>query len=250
MRMLLTAICCILLGYAGLSLYRMGVIQFNDLEPNRFPVIGIDVSHHQGPIDWHAVAAAGIAFSYIKSTEGRDFLDPQFTINWTATMEAGVPRGAYHFFTFCSPGAAQAEHFLSVVPPSPEALTPVADIEFVGNCTAYTDLLTVRDELRIFLAAVEQAWGRKPILYLTPDSLDRVPGSELTGYPVWIRSVFSEPDPDAYRGWLLWQFSDNSRVPGISGPVDRNALRPGLSLNSLGWPRNTAVGITLLRDLI
>jgi lysozyme len=235
MRAVLATAICALLGVVAFGLYRLGAIQFNRPEPTRFPILGIDVSHHQGEIDWPVVAASGVAFSYIKSTEGRDLLDPRFAANWAASREAGIPRGAYHFFTFCSPGATQAEHFLRVAPPSPDALTPVADVEFVGNCSGYSDLLEVRRELRLFVEAVEQAWGRKPILYLTPDSLDRVIGPGLAGYPIWIRSVFTEPSLDSYRGWLLWQFSDNSRIPGVEGPVDRNALRPGRSLSALGW---------------
>jgi lysozyme len=217
----------------GPALYRSDAVQLNVPDPGTFPVTGIDVSHHQGEVDWARVAEAGVAFAYIKATEGRDFRDKRFEENWSGAAEAGIPRGAYHFFTFCSPGAAQAEHFLRTAPPTPGALPPVADVEFVGNCTSYGDLAHVRAEVEAFVEAVEQAWGVEPILYVTPDSLARVIGDALTAYPVWIRSVFTQPSLDAYRGWALWQFSDNSRIPGIAGPVDRNALRPGLSLAGL-----------------
>ncbi|MGH0029279.1 MAG: GH25 family lysozyme [Myxococcota bacterium] len=236
MRIVLVFVCLAAIGAAGLALYKSGTLQFNDPNPEEFKLLGIDVSHHQGEIDWEAVATSGVSFAYIKSTEGGDFVDPRFAANWSASAQAGVPRGAYHFFTFCTPGRAQAENFVRVARPTSKALHPVADVEFVGNCKGFTDLKVVRDELAVFLSLVEEAWGRTPILYLTPDSLERVIGSELTGYPVWIRSVFTEPAPDAFRRWLLWQFSDNARLPGIDGPVDRNALRPGESLAALGWP--------------
>ncbi len=236
MRLAVALALLVLVAGASFWLYRAGAIQLNDPDPSTYPVLGIDVSHHQGEIDWTRVAAAGTAFAFIKSTEGRDFLDRRFSHNWRASAEAGVPRGAYHFFTFCSPGAAQAEHFLRAAPPDPEALPPVADVEFVGNCTSYGDLARVRAELAVFLTTVERAWRRKPILYLTPDSLDRVIGDGLRGHPVWIRSVFSEPPLDAYRGWVIWQFSETGRIPGISGPVDRNVLRPGRTLESLSVP--------------
>jgi lysozyme len=223
-------------GVAGFGLYETGVLQSNRPSPERFRVLGIDVSHHQGAIDWRAVAAGGVAFAYIKSSEGGDFVDTRFEENWAASAEAGVPRGAYHFFTFCTPGAAQAENFLRVAPPTTDALAPVADVEFVGNCKGHGDLGRVREELRVFLARVEEAWGRAPILYLTSDSLERVIGDDLTGYRIWIRSVFTEPPLDSYRGWLLWQFSDNARIAGIEGPVDRNALRPGETLVALSRP--------------
>ena len=236
MRIGLLAVALIAFAGLGLALYRSDAVQLNRPDPEKFPIAGIDVSHHQGEVDWARVAEAGVAFAYLKSSEGRDFRDTRFEQNWSEAAKAGIPRGAYHFFTFCSPGAAQAAHFLETAPPAPDALPPVADVEFVGNCTEYGELAKVRDELEIFLRAVEQAWRVKPILYLTPESLERVIGSELTGLPIWIRSVFSQPGLDEYRGWVLWQFSDNSRIPGIAGPVDRNVLRPGLSLAELTRP--------------
>ena len=59
---------------------------------------GIDVSHHQGDVDWNAVGQAGIAFAFAKSTEGDTFQDPQFGTNCAGMKEAGIIRGAYHFF--------------------------------------------------------------------------------------------------------------------------------------------------------
>ena len=243
MRIILLAIGTTLLALlTGLSLYRSGAIQLNRPTPERYRVIGIDVSHHQGPIDWATLSSAGIHFAFIKATEGRDFVDPQFRYNWREANAVGIPRGAYHFFSFCSSGRAQAEHFLSVVPPDTRALPPVADVEFTGNCQSWSDLQAVASELEIFLALLEAAWSLKPILYVTSDSFHRVLGGQSSGHPIWIRHVFSEPQPGAFSDWSLWQFSDNSRLPGISGPVDRNALRPGLSLTDLAIPptRNTS----------
>ena len=53
-------------------------------EPARakYPIRGIDVSHHQRDINWDAVKGAGISFSYIKATEGADFKDKRFQANW------------------------------------------------------------------------------------------------------------------------------------------------------------------------
>lgn len=221
----------LLLSAAALLL--AGAAQLDRPDPAEFPLRGIDVSHHQGSIDWEEVAAAGIRFAYVKATEGRDFRDPRFETNWRAAAAAGIPRGAYHFFTFCSPGREQAEHFLRSVPPTPGALTPVADVEFVGNCKSYGSLERVRSELRVFLDAVAQRWGTPPILYVTPDSHERVAAGRFGDHPVWIRSVLDTPAADAYGGWLIWQFSETGRVPGIRSNVDLNVLRPGVEIRSL-----------------
>ena len=98
---------------------------------------GIDVSAHQGTIDWGRVSRDRISFAYIKASEGRDFTDRFFARNWSEAGQAGLDRGAYHFFTLCSPGRDQARHFLSVAPPhsGPGVLAPAVDLELVGNCS-------------------------------------------------------------------------------------------------------------------
>lgn len=77
---------------------------------------GIDVSHYQGSIDWPKVAADGIDFAYLKSTEAGDWVDETFATNWEGARAAGLDVGAYHFFTFFRTGADQAANFLRVVP--------------------------------------------------------------------------------------------------------------------------------------
>src|SRR5687767_5289040 len=60
---------------------------------------GVDVSNHQGAIDWEAVAADGIDVAYLKATEGGDHVDRRFAASWDAARAAGLDVGAYHFFT-------------------------------------------------------------------------------------------------------------------------------------------------------
>ena len=78
-------------------------------------VEGIDVSHHQGEIDWTKVKNDGIVFAFMKATQGLRFVDPRFKLNWAATEKAGIIRGAYHFLEADQDGAAQAKHFMKTV---------------------------------------------------------------------------------------------------------------------------------------
>jgi hypothetical protein len=87
--------------YAG---YELGIWRFNCPETAEYPVQGIDVSHHQGQIDWQAVGDSGIQFAYIKATEAEDYRDPQFSTNWREAQNSGIARDAYHYFTFGAPG--------------------------------------------------------------------------------------------------------------------------------------------------
>lgn len=216
-----------------IALLWFSLIRREGPDPVLYPVRGIDVSHHQGEIAWDEVASSGIEFAFIKATEGRDFSDPRFVYNWQQAGEEGVARGAYHFFTFCSPGLDQARHFLSVVPPEPGSLVPVADVEFGGNCTSYEDLETIRRELKIFLVEVERAWGRRPMLYLTVRSMFQIADARFDEYPVWFRNIFWRLPNDGSPLWVVWQHADNGRVEGIVGDVDQNVLHSEIFLQSL-----------------
>ena len=220
---LATALLVTLLGVA-LWAYRAGLVRLNYPSHAAFPVRGIDVSHHQGRIDWGAVRGAGTRFAFIKASEGVDRVDSEFRRNWAGAQAAGVTRGAYHFFTFCSPGAAQADHFATTVGGDFGELPPVADVELVGNCKSFTSVEQVRAELRAFLAAVERMAGRRPLVYYTRESFARVLAGSLEDYAAFPRNVFLEPS-DAGARWSFWQFADNGRVPGVRGRVDLDLFR-------------------------
>ncbi len=109
---------------AGAAGYLGGWWIPNQPDLHVFPVRGIDVSHHQGTIDWKAVPREKCQFVYIKATEGGDFRDRNFVENWRGSADAGLRRGAYHFFSLKTPGARQAANFIETVPLDPEALPP------------------------------------------------------------------------------------------------------------------------------
>jgi len=202
----------------------VGLIHWNRPGIDRFPVRGIDVSHHQGAVDWLRVAGADIHFAFIKASEGGDHLDTRFEENWREAGNAGITRGAYHFFTFCTPGAVQADHFLDVVSPALDVLPPAVDVEFAGNCKSWTSIDDIRRELGVLLGRLEAAWGRPPVLYITSESEERVISGHFDEYPVWVRSVFFRPAGRNPR-WLFWQYTDQGEVPGIETPVDLNVFR-------------------------
>jgi lysozyme len=186
---------------------------------------GIDVSAHQGTIDWVRVARVGIKFAYVKATEGRDFTDERFDENWRGAGEAGLDRGAYHFFTLCTPGADQARHFLDVAPPERDALAPAVDLELAGNFSARPSATEVSAQLDDFLRLVERVWGGKVVLYVGDDFERVYPVRLLRERPLWLRRFLLRPETD---GWLMWQLHGYAHVDGIAGGVDLDVMR-GLS---------------------
>lgn len=183
---------------------------------------GIDVSAHQGAIDWAAVAGDGIGFAYVKATEGGDFVDERFDESWEGAAAAGLDRGAYHFFTLCTPGDVQARHFLAVAPPETSALPPAVDLELAGNCSARPPVRAVGNELGRFLYTVEDAWGQEAVLYVGEDWEERYPGREALGRPLWLRRFLLRPDGE----WWIWQLHGRARVDGVDGGVDLDVMRP------------------------
>jgi lysozyme len=180
---------------------------------------GIDVSHHQGPIDWRRVARDGISFAYVKATEGGDHVDTRFAENWAGAAGAGLRRGAYHFFTLCVPGEAQARNFAGVVGDAP-MLPPAVDLELAGNCSARPPAADVERELRAFLTVVEQATGHRAVLYVGDDFAGRY-FRDVDGREQWVPRPLRRPGGD----WVMWQVSGFAHVHGIDGPVDLDVGR-------------------------
>lgn len=190
-----------------------------------YPTQGIDVSHHQGAIDWQSVRAAGVDFAYIKASEGADFRDPRFSDNWVSARAAGVGRGAYHFFTLCAPGADQAGNFIALVPREADALPAAVDLEFGGNCAKRPDRKLLLAEIETFIRMVEAHSERPVMLYVTREFDEHYRVSEAIDRPLWLRSLFREPTYGDHP-WVMWQASNRRSIDGVSKPVDWNVVRP------------------------
>jgi len=184
---------------------------------------GIDVARYQGEIDWPAVKTDGIVFAYMKATEGGDYTDPSFSLNWAGAQNAGVIVGGYHFFTLCAGGARQAGHFINVLGDQAGALPPAIDLEHMGPCREGPDVSDPLAEIRIMVDMLEREYGRRPVLYVTRQFHDRYL-TKMTGETFWIRSIYRKPG-FRKKEWQFWQYDHRGRVKGIDGPVDLNAYR-------------------------
>jgi lysozyme len=196
--------------------------------PATYPVHGTDVAKYQRDVDWPTVRASGIAFAFIKATEGGDRVDDYFQRNWNATRLAGIPRGAYHFYYFCRPASEQAQWFIHNVPRDASALPPVLDMEWnpqSPTCKLRPDPAVVRSEMRTFLQIVERHYGKKPIIYTSVDFFDDNGLSGFHGYPYWLRSVAGHPS-DRYGShpWTFWQYTGTGVIPGMTGDADINVF--------------------------
>ena len=214
----------VFLMIAAISFYLLGYIRFNYPDRGEFPIWGIEVSHHQGKIDWQSLRSENVAFAYIKATEGGDFKDPHFRLNWREASRANVARGAYHFFNFCKSGEEQAANFIQSVPIETDALPPAIDFEFVGNCSDRPPKSALLQEVRAFVEKIEMAYGQSPVFYVTYDSYKRYLDGAIPGHRLWIRDIFGYPSLQPARDFKFWQYADRARLKGIKGPVDLNVF--------------------------
>jgi lysozyme len=183
---------------------------------------GIDVSHYQGTVSWQQVQAAGIQFAFAKATDGLTWTDPNFATNWAGMKDAGILRGAYHFFEPADDGAQQAEFFLSTVQIETGDLPPVLDVETAGSSSE-----ALWQGVQTWLEQVETATGVQPILYMSPGFANEYGApSSLTAYPLWIAQYgVDQPTlPNGWTSWLIWQYSESGSVSGVVGNVDRDEL--------------------------
>ncbi len=196
--------------------------------PQHYAVQGVDLSRWQSGVDWPRARGAGVNFAFVKATEGGDVFDPMFPSHWTRSRAAGVRRGAYHLFYHCRSAAEQARWFIAHVPRDPAALPPVLDMEWTPTsptCRTRPASAQVRAEARVFLNAVARHYGKRPILYTTPDFYDDNDLGRLSGVTFWLRSV-AAPVRQTYPGqaWGFWQYTGTGQVSGIAGNVDLNVF--------------------------
>jgi len=192
--------------------------------PEPRPVRGVDVSHHQGEIDWRRVHGDRIDFAYLKATEGSSFTDPRFATNTREARQAGLRVGGYHYFTLCSPGTPQAEHFVSVLEGAPaRTMPPAIDLELLGNCADPPPREDLLAEVRAFIDVVEQRTGQRVVVYAYPEFEDRFQVREVLDRRLWVRRIGDTPPAG---DWWLWQRDDQAEIAGIDAPADLNLLAP------------------------
>lgn len=194
--------------------------------PENFSIHGIDVSRYQQIIAWEAVKEMkegniAIGFAFIKATEGIGNTDPMFYRNWKKSRQAGIIRGAYHFFVPTKEGRAQAKNFIKTVRLEKNDLPPVVDIEQAGGIPAPV----IRKEIKEWLSVVESYYHTKPIIYTHVDFYTNYLGREFDSYPLWVAHYFQDKQPRINRSWMFWQHNEEGRVNGILSKVDFNVFR-------------------------
>jgi lysozyme len=193
--------------------------------PSGYQIHGIDVSKYQNRIGWEAVQKMNVSglklhFAFIKASEGISNVDGYFKRNWKKAKEAGMVRGAYHFFIASKDGRTQAEHFIRQVKLESGDLPPVLDVEQNFGRSAEQ----VRKEVKKWLDITEAYYGVRPIIYTYVVFYEKYLRGYFDDYPLWVAHYLQPNQPRIERSWSFWQHSEKGRVNGITSKVDFNVF--------------------------
>lgn len=195
-------------------------------------MIGIDVSHNNGSIDWNKVKndPQGIQFTYVKATQGVDFVDPKFAANVTGAKAAGIKWGAYHFATWNNHNVIQdarleAANFISKI-----KTVGVPDMPLVLDAESNEKPALSPEELltfiNTFMSEVTKA-GYEIMFYSYPGWINSyLPKNHGLGkYKLWLADYNGPLNP--VNGWTtpyMHQYSEKGKVAGIATNVDMNKI--------------------------
>jgi len=210
---------------------------------------GIDVSSHNGTVDWSKAAQAGIKFAWVKATEGQTHINRNWVERYNGAVENNVIVGAYHFArpdfnkydTPHEDARAEFKHFRDTLEQvgglKPGNLVPAIDLE----AGMKTDDQYNAEWYLEWLALAEQEWGVKAIVYsarwawnLYIRGAKEEDRKKFTEYPVWWanyirkeRLVGPQKQLKGWQEWDVWQYSGSGACPGIKGRVDLNWMAGG-----------------------
>ncbi len=195
---------------------------------NTISKFGIDVSSHQGDIDWQAVKEDGVEFAFIRAVyrgygTGKLVVDEKCIQNIEGAQAAGIDVGVYVFSQAVTQAEVleEASTVLNLLQGYELQLPIVFDVEKVSDSEARTNTLTVEDRTALtitFLNAVKDA-GFQPMFYHNTEMgamlLDL---TQLTGYAKWF-AAYNKEFYWPYE-YSIWQYSESGHVNGIKGNVD------------------------------
>lgn len=188
------------------------------------PIVGIDISHHNGSLDFVAMKKAGIEFVYAKATQGAGFRDPKFRENVFKSKAAGIPIGAYHYLSPDIDAIAQIHNFLDAINGMDLDLCPVLDWEEKSHVPAKTQAAIAS----LWLESIEKKVNKVPMIYTGPYFFqdDMKSPKCFDKYRLWI-AHYNVTEPKIPKPWTkcdVHQFTESGKISGVKGNFDKNVL--------------------------
>ena len=192
---------------------------------------GIDVSEHNGVINWSLVKAAGVKFAFIRAVEGIH-IDTEYVRNVEGATMAGIDHGAYGYYYPKLDPEKYAWLFMDTIRPYPHTILPAGDLE---EKTPYKMAENLR-RWNLYMSILDSSQRGKCWNYISAgywnshmsrqvyDRYTTDAEMVLMDHPLW-QPAYRQGFPDQFFPWLkwdIWQFTSAGRIPGIVGKVDLN----------------------------
>ncbi|MDG4864636.1 lysozyme [Streptomyces sp. T-3] len=220
----------------------MGVIahdgqgQLPPADPNAVQTEGVDVSSHQGNVNWSGLWSSGVKWAYVKATEGTYYKNPYFAQQYNGSYNVGMIRGAYHFATpDTTSGATQADYFVNNGggwSRDGKTLPGALDIEwnpYGAQCYGKSQSAMVT-WIRDFLNRYKARTGRDAVIY-TATSWWKTCTGNYSGFgatnPLWVARYNTTPGelPAGWGFYTMWQYTSSGPIVGdhnkFNGALDR-----------------------------
>lgn len=198
-------------------------------------VYGIDVSHYQGRINWQIVGIdENVRYVYIKATEGSGLVDCNYKENLREARRNGIPVGSYHFFCPSVSSLMQLRNFTDIVKAHEQDLIPIVDVERRGRCSAGE----FHRKLEALLRGIERIYGVRPIIYTGVNFFNKYLAGRYSKYGFMI-ARYGDDVPELMDDVriLMWQFTQEGCVAGVSGHVDRSCFLDKYGLYDIMLPQ-------------
>lgn len=192
---------------------------------------GIDISEFQGEIDFEEVRRSGIEAVYIRVGAG-EYTDEYFAENYERAKAAGLKIGFYHYITARSvdQGRRQARFFASLAAGREPDMRLAMDFEYFGSLSV-SQINAISEAYLDELTALTK---REAVIYSDLSNARNIFSRALAEkYPLWA-AQYGADEPSAngkWREWVGFQYTDEGRVGGIYGNVDRNIFTEGIFLS-------------------
>ena len=187
---------------------------------------GIDVSNHNGNINFNKVKLDGVEAVYIKATEGTTYRDSYLDTNYSNAHYVGLKTGFYHFLVGTSAPETQATNFYNAIKDKTSDLIPMLDIE--SNFDGLMDYA-----LR-FIAKFKEL-SNMPIGVYTYTGFMSNLDNRLAAYPLWEANYNNNPwnlSSNFFTNRVGHQYSESGSVNGINTKVDMNEFNDGILLST------------------
>lgn len=184
-------------------------------------VVGMDISDHQGQIQWSQVT--GVNFAIIKASEGVGWNAKLFNAHYSGARSRGLKVGAYHYARMgANTPWAELDNLFNAIGTKALDLPVALDLEADFN-------IPPADALQwtlAWLTEAERRTGKRPIVYTSRNVTPRLDGGDgLEKYPLWYPKWGPQPvNVLPWTNWHVWQYTSTGQIPGIAGNVDLNYM--------------------------